>query len=112
MRKPTDVLNSLSDKSKNPMYKFERLYRNLYNPEFYLLAYKNIYTNDGSMTPGVDGVTTDGMSLERIDKIIASLKDHSYRPNPARRTYIAKKNNPAKSGRLAFHPGMTSLCRK
>ena len=29
------------------------------------------------MTPGVDGVTTDGMSLERIDKIIASLKDHS-----------------------------------
>ena len=64
MRKPTDVLNSLSDKSKNPMYKYERLYRNLYNPEFYLLAYKNIYTNDGSMTPGVDGVTTDGMSLE------------------------------------------------
>lgn len=84
----------------------------MYNPEFYLLAYKNIYTNDGSMTPGVDGVTTDGMSLERIDKIIASLKDHSYRPNPARRTYIAKKNNPAKKRPLAFHPGMTSLCRK
>ena len=53
MRNPTDVLNSLSDKSKNPKYKFERLYRNLYNPEFYLLAYKNIYANDGSMTPGV-----------------------------------------------------------
>ena len=85
MRNPTDVLNSLSDKSKNPKYKFERLYRNLYNPEFYLLAYKNIYANDGSMTPGVDGVTTDGMSLERIDKVIASLKDHSYRPKPARR---------------------------
>ena len=86
------------------MYKFERLYRNLYNPEFYLLAYKNIYANDGSMTPGVDGVTTDGMSLERIDKIIASLKDHSYRPNPARRTYTAKKNNPAKKRPLVI-PG-------
>lgn len=112
MRKPTDVLNSLSDKSKKPMYKYERLYRNLYNPEFYLLAYKNIYTNDGSMTPGVDGVTTDGMSLERIDKIIASLKDHSYRPNPARRTYIAKKNNPAKKRPLGIPSGDDKLVQE
>jgi len=112
MRKPTDVLNSLSDKSKNPMYKYERLYRNLYNPEFYLLAYKNIYANDGSMTPGVDGVTTDGMSLERIDKIIASLKDHSYRPNPARRTYIAKKNNPAKKRPLGIPSGDDKLVQE
>ena len=112
MRNPTDVLNSLSDKSKNPMYKYERLYRNLYNPEFYLLAYKNIYTNDGSMTPGVDGVTTDGMSLERIDKIIASLKDHSYRPNPARRTYIAKKNNPAKKRPLGIPSGDDKLVQE
>lgn len=112
MRKPTDVLNSLSDKSKNPMYKYERLYRNLYNPEFYLLAYKNICANDGSMTPGVDGVTTDGMSLERIDKIIASLKDRSYRPNPARRTYIAKKNNPAKKRPLGIPSGDDKLVQE
>ena len=112
MRNPTDVLNSLSDKSKNPAYKFERLYRNLYNPEFYLLAYKNIYANDGSMTPGVDGVTTEGMSLERIDKIIASLKDHSYRPNPARRTYIAKKNNPAKKRPLGIPSGNDKLVQE
>ena len=112
MRNPTDVLNSLSDKSKNPTYKYERLYRNLYNPEFYLLAYKNIYANDGSMTPGVDGVTTDGMSLERIDKIIASLKDHSYRPNPARRTYIAKKNNPAKKRPLGIPSGDDKLVQE
>ena len=96
MRNPTDVLNSLSDKSKNPNYKFKRLYRNLYNPEFYMLAYKNIYANDGSMTPGVDGTTLDGMSSRRIDGIIQSLKDHSYQPNPARRTYIAKKNSSKK----------------
>ncbi len=112
MRNPTDVLNSLSDKSKNPKYKFERLYRNLYNPEFYLLAYKNIYTNDGSMTPGVDGVTTDGMSLERIDKIIASLRDRSYRPNRARRTYIAKKNNPAKKRPLGIPSGDDKLVQE
>ena len=85
MRNPIDVLNSLSDKSKNPSYRFERLYRNLYNPEFYMLAYKNIYANDGSMTPGMDGTTLDGMSSRRIDGIISSLKDRSYQPNPARR---------------------------
>ena len=62
MRNPIDVLNSLSEKSKNPSYRFQRLYRNLYNPEFYMLAYKNIYANDGSMTPGMDGTTLDGMS--------------------------------------------------
>lgn len=93
MRNPTDVLNSLSDKSKNPNYKFKRLYRNLYNPEFYMMAYKNIYANDGSMTPGVDGATMDGMSSRRIDGIIQSLKDRSYQPQPARRTYIEKHNS-------------------
>ena len=36
MRNPIDVLNSLSDKAKDPTYRYERLYRNLYNPEFYL----------------------------------------------------------------------------
>lgn len=96
MRNPTDVLNSLSDKSKNPNYKFKRLYRNLYNPEFYLLAYKNIYANDGSMTPGADGTTMDGMSSRRIEGIIQSLKDRNYQPQPARRTYIAKQNSSKK----------------
>ena len=112
MRNPTDVLNSLSDKSKNPEYRFQRLYRNLYNPEFYLLAYKNIYANDGSMTPGVNGITIDGMSFKRIDNIIASLRDRSYRPNPARRTYIAKKNNPAKKRPLGIPSGDDKLVQE
>lgn len=44
------------------------------------------------MTPGSDGTTIDGMSLKRMDRIINSMKDHSYQPKPARRTYIKKKN--------------------
>ena len=96
MRNPIDVLNSLSEKSKDQNYQFERLYRNLYNPEFYLLAYKNVYANGGSMTPGVDGVTLDGMNRMRIQRIITSMKDRSYQPNPARRTYIDKKNSTKK----------------
>ncbi len=93
MRSPENVLKSLSEQSKNKSYRFERLYRNLYNPEFYLLAYQNIATSQGSMTVGTDGNTLDGMSMERIEKIIVKLRDHSYQPNPARRVYIAKKNS-------------------
>lgn len=93
MRNPEYVLRSLSEKAKNKEYRYERLYRNLYNPEFYLLAYQNIAKSQGSMTAGADGQTLDGMSMERIERIIAKMKDHSYQPNPARRVYIAKKNS-------------------
>lgn len=93
MRNPTEVLKSLTEKSEDESYRFQRLYRNLYNPEFYWLAYKNIYANKGSMTAGADGTTIDGMSNERIHGIIASLRDRSYRPKPAKRVYITKKNN-------------------
>lgn len=96
MRNPIEVLKSLTEKSKNEDYRFQRLYRNLYNPEFYWLAYKNIYANKGSMTAGADGTTLDGMSNERIKQIIQSLRNRSYKPKPARREYIAKKNSKKK----------------
>lgn len=93
LRNPIQVLSSLTEKSKDESYRFQRLYRNLYNPEFYWLAYKNIYANTGSMTAGADGTTIDGMSDERIQRIIESMRDKSYLPKPARREYIAKKNS-------------------
>ncbi|ASZ65918.1 reverse transcriptase/maturase family protein [Bacillus cereus] len=92
MRNPTIVLNNLADKAKNKNYQFQRLYRNLYNVEFFLMAYGNIYAKEGNMTAGTDGKTADGMSLERIEILIEKLKDESYHPNPARRKYISKKN--------------------
>lgn len=93
MRNPIEVLRSLTEKSKNESYRFQRLYRNLYHPEFYWLAYKNIYANTGSITAGTDGTTIDGMSNEKIQRIINTLRDRSYQPKPARREYIAKKNS-------------------
>ncbi len=92
MRNPNDVLSSLNKNAKNEHYQYERLYRNLYNTEFFLLAYQNIYANQGNMTAGTDGKTIDGMGMERINKLIEGLKNHSYRPNPAKRQYIKKKN--------------------
>lgn len=92
MRNPINVLSSLQQHSSDKSYIYERLYRNLYNRDFYLLAYQNIYANEGNMTKGTDGKTIDAMSLKRIDKLIESLKSERYQPNPSRRTYIPKKN--------------------
>lgn len=92
MRNPQNVLNNLTKHSKDKNYQFERLYRLLYNKEMYLVAYQTIYANPGHMTPGVDELTIDGMSMARIDQLIDSLKDESYQPHPSRRTYIPKKN--------------------
>ena len=102
MRNPIAVLKSLEEKANQKGYVFERLYRNLYNPEFYLLAYQNIAKSQGSMTEGTDGMTLDDMTVGRIERIIASLKDHSYQPNPARREYIPKKSNPSKTRPLGI----------
>lgn len=96
MRNPEKVLNSLINHSKDKNYKFERLYRILYNKDIYLLAYKNIYAHEGNMTKGTDGETIDGMSLKRIDDLIAKMRDESYQPNPSRRTYITKKDGKRK----------------
>ena len=92
MRNPINLLSSLQNHSNDRSYTFERLYRNLYNRELFALAYQNIYASQGNMTKGTDGKTIDAMSLNRIDGIIASLKDESYQPQPSRRTYIPKKN--------------------
>ena len=93
MRSPEVILKNLGDKAKDKSYQFKRLYRNLYTPEMYLLAYQKIASSEGSMTAGTDGNTLDGMSMARVNRIIALLKDHSYQPQPAKRKYMAKKNS-------------------
>ncbi len=92
MEKSERVLKALSDHSQSSDYKYERLYRYLFSEEMFAVAYQRIYAKQGNMTPGTDGKTIDGMSLERIERLIVSLKDESYQPHPARRVYIPKKN--------------------
>ncbi|AQY40473.1 reverse transcriptase domain-containing protein [Bacillus thuringiensis] len=92
MRNPDVVLNNLVSKSKEENYVFDRLYRNLYNPEFYLKAYANLYAKPGNMTEGSDGKTIDGFNLKRIDSLVESLKNETYQPKPSRRVYIPKAN--------------------
>ena len=70
----------------------ERLYRQLYNHEFYLMAYAKLYRNKGALTQGVTGQTVDGMSLKRISRLVDLLRTEQFRWTPVRRTYIPKKD--------------------
>ena len=92
MRSSENVLNSLAGHSSDPTYKFERLYRLLFNENLFALAYQHLAPKQGNCTKGSDGKSIDGMSVERVRKIIDCLKDESYQPRPAKRTYIPKKN--------------------
>ncbi|MGX5576571.1 reverse transcriptase domain-containing protein, partial [Bacillus toyonensis] len=92
MRNPEFVLNSLVQKSNTINFKYERLYRNLYNKEFFLLAYARLASKEGNMTKGIDDSTIDGMSMKKIEKLIELLKSEKYQPKPVRRVYIPKAN--------------------
>ncbi len=76
MRNPIHVLESLKNNATIKDYHYQRLYRNLYNPEFYLLAYQRIYAKQGNMTAGVDVKTIDVMIIKRIESIIYKIKDY------------------------------------
>jgi len=70
----------------------ERLYRLLFNKDLYLQAYAKLYSNEGAMTPGATPETVDGMSMEKIDRIIEAVKHERYQWSPVKRTYIKKAN--------------------
>jgi retron-type reverse transcriptase len=91
MQSAETVLGVLRERGRRGL-PLEELYRQLFNPQLYLLAYGRIYSNKGAMTPGVTGETADGMSLGKIERIIDAMRHERYRFAPARRVYIPKKS--------------------
>jgi len=91
MQSAETVLSILHARGKRGL-PLTQLYRQLYNPQLYLLAYGRLYANDGAMTPGVTGETVDGMALETISRIIDALRCERLRWTPVKRVYIPKKN--------------------
>ena len=85
------VLNVLRERGRKGL-PCEQLYRQMFNKDLYFLAYGNIYSNQGAMTPGASEETADGMSEEKIEQIIGLMRQEKYRFSPARRVYIPKKN--------------------
>jgi group II intron reverse transcriptase/maturase len=91
MRYAETVLAVIQQRGKQGL-PLEDIYRQLYNPDFYLKAYARLYSNEGAMTPGVNKETVDGMSMEKINTIIETLRYERYRWTPLKRVYIPKKN--------------------
>ena len=67
MRNAETVLGVLRERGRR-RWPLERIYRQMFNRELYLLAYGRIYSNKGAMTPGVTGETADGMSRKRSSR--------------------------------------------
>src|SRR5262245_26862560 len=69
MQNAETVLGVLRERGRRGL-PLEQLYRQMFNPQLYLLAYGRIYANTGAMTPGVSQETVDGMSLGKIGRVI------------------------------------------
>jgi group II intron reverse transcriptase/maturase len=89
MRTADTILNIIQDRGKRQL-PLDDVYRQLYNPEFYLRSYAKMYKNNGAMTPGTTGETVDGMSLNKIDRVIEAMRYERWKWPPARRVYIDK----------------------
>jgi retron-type reverse transcriptase len=85
------VLSVLRERGRKGL-PLTRLYRQMFNKNLYLLAYGNIYSNRGAMTPGASEGTAEGRTEGTIGQIIELMRHERYRFAPARRIYIPEKN--------------------
>ncbi|MFL0197922.1 reverse transcriptase domain-containing protein [Clostridium sp. WILCCON 0269] len=94
MQKAELVLAILKDKSeKNPNYKFERVYRYLFNVEFYLMAYSKLCNENKRIHSIIKGRMYD-FNIENVHKVVEELKSETYYPESLKilNTHILKKN--------------------
>lgn len=85
-------LEALRKANGNPTWVNRDLYRLLYKPDLYVLAYERIKSSPGNMTPGADKQTLDGFSMKNIERIISELKEESFQFARARKVLIPKPN--------------------
>lgn len=113
MQPTIEILDRIRKNSRdNKEEIFTRLYRYLLRPDLYYLAYKNLYANKGAGTKGVNDDTADGFSKEKVDRIIQSLADGTYTPNPVGASTSRKSRTARKNVLWVFLPLRTSWCRK
>ncbi|MDO5410998.1 MAG: group II intron reverse transcriptase/maturase [Lachnospiraceae bacterium] len=112
---PKDTRNCIDSLRHNEYYDMQNVFDELYdksikNSEFHnlmdtilsenniLLAYRNIKTNGGSITPGTDGRNIKDIAKMQPQEVIQMVRyiirgsKHGYRPKPVRRKEIPKPN--------------------
>ena len=83
-----EVIQKLSQ--KNPKWKHTDLFRLLRKEDIWIIAYENIKSNKGALTPGIPADTMDGTNLTQLRKLRDSILDESYQFTPVRQTWIPK----------------------
>jgi retron-type reverse transcriptase len=100
MRTAETLLAIIQDKGKRRL-PLEDVYRQLYNPAMYLRAYARLSKNDGALTRGITSETVDGMSQEKIAKIIEAIRYERWHWAPVRRKNIPKPKGGTRTARHA-----------
>jgi len=91
MQKAEHILQAMR-KMGEKRIQLTRVYRSLFSEDLFLAAYNKIGRNKGSLTPGTENDTADGMNMKRIHSIIDKLRKERFRFKPVRRTRIPKKD--------------------
>ena len=81
MQNAGTVLDVLRDRGRRGLPCTE-LYRQLFNPSLFELAYGRIYANHGAMTAGADGRPPTACLRARTGRIIDALRHERYRFQP------------------------------
>jgi len=95
--KTYERLERLRTLNSNRQWKNRDLYRLMYTEDLSILAYEQIKSKPGNMTPGTDGETLDGFSLETIREIIHEMRTEQFQFKPVRTTFIPKANGATRS---------------
>lgn len=88
----SERLEYLRKANSNRQWVNDELYRLMYRPDLYILAYEGIKSKPGNMTPGTDGQIIDGFSMQTIHAITQEMRTEHFQFNPARTSFIEKSN--------------------
>ena len=86
-----DRLNKLNQESKNSKPVDRTLYSLVCNLDMLKLAYENLKSKPGNMTPGITPETLDGISIDILQNILTELKTEKFQFKPYRKVEIPKK---------------------
>jgi hypothetical protein len=109
MRTAETILNIIQDRGKRGL-PLEDVYRQLFNPDMYLRGYARIQKNAGAMTQGTTEETVDGMSQDKIAKIIEAIRYERWQWTLVRRVQIPRVMG--RRDRSAYPHGQINYCRK
>jgi group II intron reverse transcriptase/maturase len=83
-----EIMHKLGTEKKT----VSKVFRRMLDLDLFIAAYTELAQNKGSLTPGTDGETIDGTTIEKLEQLIQTVREKTFRWTPVRRVYIPKKN--------------------